>query len=841
MADTAADRALLERAYSVGLAVGLKGIAAGIALAGGALRTGTQRSIRGVATPELCFAECESRPGCVQFVHKMPLGQAYPQAQCYLKTADAVPYRRTKLGSRPSASGIVRLPSRAAAAVRSPEAADLAPALHRTHGCPPHPVADEVHTAIARAAALGQWPRRSSESAIRICEINHVDASLPAALLCAAGNSSSAYLGITFVLKSGAVFQRTVPQSQQPPCPEGRCELRYGPPVFTVQFPRADVKARPKPGSCDVVLVNMDAETPISRQALAFDIPRVLRFASESAVVIMHGSNCTKKGSAGYFRSEWTPFPIPVWCWHQRALELARSGAVRHVACRGISSQSSRKICTGIALGRQDSVCTAKPALLGPNVDRVRVRVPASIGHSHRRSHRYFSALPCRHPVQVPSRPGVQFVRHNASNEDEPPWAELTAPLPLSELTGTSSTPIPAKQVDGVCLTFKNAIYETQVQVISSANGIDFGSPDVVLPRVLNVLTRQPRTCDSIVREERRIAGTMYAPSVVESRMPKILAIPRVQKLCASNGSGTGEEARLRWTGKINLTPNMAIAVVNGSYVVVGGLHRVKANMRSGIWMTRSTSLSFAPGSAALASMRFDWRRPITPRAPYWESPRWLMDGMQEGCVEERETHWLHAAKTCEFDGRLSLVFHRGSYLIYARANPAKRGQRFVQVTKSADELATTWSPFQMVRIRDYAYQTGNIYFFGVQTNPVMADSLVAVFPMVHQLSGCLGIAASRDGLRWTSATPLINCEAHGDRTVQHPAAPALVVDPQDKSMLLMYVHEDVPGINEDAFMPGSISAYLGRRAPASKVVRYRIPTQVLTAWTRSALAELDG
>ena len=804
-------------------------MAPGIALAAGALQTGTQRSIRGVETPELCFKECQLHPNCVQFVHKLPSGVAHPRAQCFLKTAGALPYHVAQ-GARQSTSGIVRLPSTTKASTS--QTVDLAD--HHAHGCPSHPVGDVVHAAISRAAATGRWPRPLTASVVRVCEINHVDASLPSALLCASGNSSSAYLGLTFVLKSGAVFQRTVPKDQQPPCPTGRCELRYGPPVYTVQFPRADVKALPKPGSCDVLVINMNADTPISRQALAFDLSRSLRFASDSAVVVMHGNNCTNKGSAGYFRSEWTPFPIPVWCWHQRALELERLGAMWNVTCQD-SPHESRKVCTGTALGSQDSVCTSKPALLGRDAEKVRVRVPASIGHSQRRSHRYFSALPCRHPTKSATTRGVHFVKHNASNKDEPPWAELTAPLPGSTSAHTTQT-------GGICLLFKNAIYETQVQVISSANGIEFGSPDVVLPRVWNALTRWPRTCESIVREERRHAATLYSPSVVESRMPKLLAIPRVQKLCQPpNGSGTGigGQAPLRWSGKINLTPNMAIAMVNGTYVLVGGLHRVKANMRSGIWMTRSPTLSFAPGSATLAFMRFDWRRPVTARAPFWAAPRWLMDGMQEGCVEGRETHWLHAATTCEFDGRLSLVFHRGSYLIYARANPAKRGQRFVQVTKSVDEQAVAWSPFRMVQIRDYSYQTGNVYFFAVQTNPVMDDSLIAVFPIVHKLSGCLGIAASRDGLLWSSVTPLINCEAHNDRTVHHPAAPALVADPHDRSMLLMYVHEDVPGINEDAFMPGSISAYLGKRAPASRVVRYRIPTKVIATWALGALAEL--
>jgi hypothetical protein len=38
------------------------------------------------------------------------------------------------------------------------------------------------------------------------------------------------------------------------------------------------------------------------------------------------------------------------------------------------------------------------------------------------------------------------------------------------------------------------------------------------------------------------------------------------------------------------------------------------------------------------------------------------------------------AAGACEFDGRLSLAYLNGRYLIYARANVADRNARFVQV-----------------------------------------------------------------------------------------------------------------------------------------------------------------
>ena len=103
-----------------------------------------------------------------------------------------------------------------------------------------------------------------------------------------------------------------------------------------------------------------------------------------------------------------------------------------------------------------------------------------------------------------------------------------------------------------------------------------------------------------------------------------------------------------------------------------------------------------------------------------WRAVRTLFDGRHPGCLEGRRadhdaglTKLLNATDdgklACEFDGRLSVVEYRARTWLYARANPALSGQRFVQVTSSAD--LREWTPFELVRIDGYRIEDGDIYF----------------------------------------------------------------------------------------------------------------------------------
>lgn len=152
-----------------------------------------------------------------------------------------------------------------------------------------------------------------------------------------------------------------------------------------------------------------------------------------------------------------------------------------------------------------------------------------------------------------------------------------------------------------------------------------------------------------------------------------------------------------------------------------------------------------------------------------WRSPQHLVGGRHQGCVEKRDgtiMEWIDAS-VCEFDGRLSLTFFRGEYILYARANPAAHGQRFVQFTKSRD--LRTWTPFHMIKLHQYDFPLGEVYFFAVQVNPVHPSSLIALFPLVHRFRGCVAFSFSLDGAEWSSPTSLTKCGVYGDRAQDHP------------------------------------------------------------------------
>ena len=228
------------------------------------------------------------------------------------------------------------------------------------------------------------------------------------------------------------------------------------------------------------------------------------------------------------------------------------------------------------------------------------------------------------------------------------------------------------------------------------------------------------------------------------------------------------------------------------------------------------------------------------PATTQWQQKRHILSGRHPGCVERRDAtsrffNYLHPGGVCEFDGRLSLVRFGATLLLYARANPAAHGSRHVQVTRSADNGAT-WSPFEQIQLQNYAGD-GDIYFFGAQVNPSHNGSLVAVFPVTHRLRGCIGLAASLDGVHWSRVTPLLSCDLYGERTLDQPALPAMVRRGEE---VWLYVHEEVPGITIDRSTPLLLHTSLVRAERNSRVARYAFPCRHLARWTLGALKTLQ-
>ena len=304
------------------------------------------------------------------------------------------------------------------------------------------------------------------------------------------------------------------------------------------------------------------------------------------------------------------------------------------------------------------------------------------------------------------------------------------------------------------------------------------------------------------------------------------------------------------------MTPNLGILargagephLINGSsFMVVGGLHtydRARLHHGEKVVLKRRGVFLSSTGAQSLA-----WNAPGALRGRVrWTTPSFALNGLHPGCVEERDPEdfrylvertspsrpGMNATRACEFDGRLTLVHFGGEYLLYARANTGLRGQRFVQLTRSVD--ATAWSPFELISIDGYSYERGNIYFWAAQVNPVDHNSLVATFPIVHHLVGCIGISFSRDGRRWSQIAPLLACDAVDERTLSHPAAPSLLRHGDD---VWLYVQHDVPGITGDAAMPGSLHKRRRAEEQRSYLKRYSVTVLDLQAWTRNALKTL--
>ena len=218
--------------------------------------------------------------------------------------------------------------------------------------------------------------------------------------------------------------------------------------------------------------------------------------------------------------------------------------------------------------------------------------------------------------------------------------------------------------------------------------------------------------------------------------------------------------------------------------------------------------------------------------------PRLTISGTHAGCVERRDEaalRWVGVPSgACEYDGRLSLTHFRGRYWLFARSNLATTGQRFVQAMSSSD--LRTWSPFHLLSVEGYAPAHGDIYFFAVQANPVDAESMVAIFPLVHRGRACICISFSRDALSWSRPRPLLRCAAAGERSIHQPAMGFL----KRGESVLLYVHENVPSIREDARTPEVQKVRLHRLMARSKcceprIVRYAIPVATLVRWTNEA------
>ena len=97
-------------------------------------------------------------------------------------------------------------------------------------------------------------------------------------------------------------------------------------------------------------------------------------------------------------------------------------------------------------------------------------------------------------------------------------------------------------------------------------------------------------------------------------------------------------------------------------------------------------------------------------------------------------------------------------------------------------------------------------------------------------------LALSVDGIRWGALRRLLPCEAHGERTVDQPAA-GLV---RRGSEVLFFIHTGVPGIRIDKLTPNPLEKHLEKEyRTASRLTRHAIPIATFRRWMVRGLGEL--
>ena len=432
-----------------------------------------------------------------------------------------------------------------------------------------------------------------------------------------------------------------------------------------------------------------------------------------------------------------------------------------------------------------------------------------------------------------------------------------------------------------ICLLFKDATLEEWVAGLNSSDGLRFhGDPSLVMPRLsirayslalpMNVLPGPSR----MAMRTSSSTMTSTATRLTYHHQFERYHVPTAANAKASYPPGASlrdeRKSRLDAFARLSssMTHNIALTRLpgpSGEWLAVGGRHNRLADHlwpnspvlrrsdvrerigaaefimapRVGVWMVKGSTWRYD------ASGGGPWYHKMggvdEPTATQWREKRLILDGLQPGCVERRDAmsrdfSYLHP-NVCEFDGRLSLVAFQGDLILFTRSNPAHHGSRHVQMTRSRDGGAT-WSPFEQLVFDGYTLGEGDVYFFGAQVNPSHDGSLIAVFPIVHKLRGCISIAASYDGIHWSTITPLLSCGIYGERTLDQPAAPSMVRRGRE---VWLYVHEEVPGITLDRSVPLLLNPLLEKVERPSKVVRYAFACELLARWTETTLRGVKG
>lgn len=156
------------------------------------------------------------------------------------------------------------------------------------------------------------------------------------------------------------------------------------------------------------------------------------------------------------------------------------------------------------------------------------------------------------------------------------------------------------------------------------------------------------------------------------------------------------------------------------------------------------------------------------------------------------------ADKRCCFDSVVSLVKHKGRWLVFTRVNLKFWGGRFVQVAKSrSDNVHGPYERSKVLDILGYPEQSdGNIYFGAIHLHPLDPDMLLGLFPVNLGIRGrsnadgdsFIGMALSCDGVHWSELVHVMKSVPRDGRTYDMPVNGMFVAN----GVVTFYVHRDV-------------------------------------------------
>lgn len=190
-------------------------------------------------------------------------------------------------------------------------------------------------------------------------------------------------------------------------------------------------------------------------------------------------------------------------------------------------------------------------------------------------------------------------------------------------------------------------------------------------------------------------------------------------------------------------------------------------------------------GRSAAGGEGFRWSLPMVG---------WSGSKAQTQCVEERP----HLPDVCEYDGKLSVLRHRGRFMAFARSNLHGQGGRHVQVSSSLSGRGE-WSPFEQLRFDEYATApSNNLYYASVRAVPTGQPScehvLLGLFPGAVNGRGGVYASMSADGVRWGALRRMLPSEVHASwRTSDHPVDGALTATDAEQLSVVIEHYVSVP------------------------------------------------